>query len=265
MSVSPILTYYNIGDGITAFSTTRHGGHSHGDYAELNINSYCGDNASDVAANKLLLAKKIDVNADKIVMPHQTHGTEVRQIGQEFFALPANVRTMVLEGVDALMTDLEGVCVGVSTADCIPILLYDKEHHAVGAVHAGWRGTVAKIAQRAVAAMNISYHTSPSALCAVIGPGISLAAFEVGDEVYEQFAAAGFDMGRISRREQKWHIDLWECNRLQLVETGIAADNISVSGICTYSNYNDYFSARRLGTASGRIFTGILLNKTNNQ
>ena len=96
-------------------------------------------------------------------------------------------------------------------------------------------------------------------LQAVIGPGISLDAFEVGDEVYSEFAEASFDMAAICRREDKWHIDLKECNRQQLCASGIADINITVSPVCTYTDYADYFSARRLGTASGRIFTGIML------
>ena len=96
-------------------------------------------------------------------------------------------------------------------------------------------------------------------LKAVIGPGISLKNFEVGDEVYEAFSDAGYPMEQISRKEQKWHIDLWACCRLQLEATGIKAENIEESGICTYDEVEDYFSARRLGIASGRILTGIVL------
>lgn len=93
------------------------------------------------------------------------------------------------------------VCIGVSTADCIPILLADTEHHAIAAVHAGWRGTVARIAEKAVAALTRYYETRPERVEAVIGPGISQAAFEVGDEVYEAFSRAGFNMKQIARRE----------------------------------------------------------------
>ena len=96
-------------------------------------------------------------------------------------------------------------------------------------------------------------------LKAVIGPGISLKNFEVGDEVYEAFSDAGYPMEQISRKEQKWHIDLWACCRLQLEATGIKAENIEECGICTYDEVEDYFSARRLGISSGRILTGIVL------
>lgn len=265
MNDAPVLTYYDIGAGVAAFSTTRHGGCGKGQYGEFNINPFCGDDAASVDKNRAALAKTLGISGDRIILPHQTHGVEIRHIADDFLALPESVRQMVLEGVDGVMTDVAGVCVGVSTADCIPILLYDKAHHAVCAVHAGWRGTVARVAHRAVAAMVAHYHTAPADLKALIGPGISVGAFEVGDEVYEQFASAGFDMDAISQRGSKWHIDLWECNRRQLAEAGIGESEIAISGICTYGNVDDYFSARRLGVNSGRIYTAIMLKETYDQ
>ncbi len=256
----PRLHYYDLGSEVVAFSTTRHGGCSEGQYASMNVNAYCGDNADCVAANRDALCRTLSLaSADRLVIPHQTHGIEVRQIGSELFSLPEKVRQMVLEGVDGVMTRLEGVCVGVSTADCIPVLLYDTEHRAVCAVHAGWRGTVSRIAQKAVAEMRAAFGTRPQALHAVIGPGISMKNFEVGDEVYEAFASAGFDMEPISERREKWHIDLPACNRLQLETAGIAPDHIVLADICTYDHTDDWFSARRQGTESGRIYTGILV------
>lgn len=258
---STVISYYGISPGVTAFSTTRHGGFSRGAYGGFNVNRYCGDDEACVNRNLDLLGRELGIGTDRIIMPHQTHGTETRLISRDFLALGRPTQRMVLEGVDALITDVPGVCIGVSTADCIPIIVYDPEHRAAAAIHAGWRGTAARIAAKAVAEMGLAYGSRPEALLAAIGPGISLAAFEVGDEVYDEFASAGFDMTAISRREDKWHIDLKECNRLQLVSLGIMPRNIQVSGICTYNNYTDYFSARRLGAQSGRIFTGTIIKK----
>ena len=81
----------------------------------------------------------------------------------------------------------------------------------------------------------------------------------MGDEVYEQFSEADFDMQHIARRYEKWHIDLWECNRIQLMEMGVPEINIHVAGICTYTHHDDFFSARRMGVDSGRIFSGLML------
>ena len=249
--ISPQLTYYNMGTGVTAFSTTRQGGCSTGNYAAFNINGYCGDDEVHIAANKVALCGLLGIDSNRLVMPHQVHDCVVRRID--------GPQQGVIEGVDAVMTDVPQLCIGVSTADCIPVLLYDSTHRAVSAVHAGWRGTVLRIVQKAVEAMHNAYGTAPADLQAVIGPGISLDSFEVGDEVYDQFLSAGFDMQPISRREAKWHIDLPMCNRLQLMEAGIPADHIQMTNICTYQQYDRYFSARRLGIQSGRIYTGILI------
>jgi hypothetical protein len=194
-------------------------------------------------------------------MPHQVHGTGITQIGNTFFLLSEEIRQTALEGIDGLMTNIPNVCIGVSTADCIPIIIYDAEHHAASVVHSGWRGTVANIAGTAVASMKMAYHSRPEALQAVIGPGISLQNFEVGDEVYEAFADAGYPMDAISRKQEKWHIDLWRCCQLQLEAADIPAERIQVAGICTYDQCNHYFSARRLGIESGRILTGIILHE----
>ena len=96
-------------------------------------------------------------------------------------------------------------------------------------------------------------------LRAVIAPGISVAAFEVGDEVYDAFAAAGFPMDVVARRMGRWHIDLNVANFLQLEAAGVPLDRIQVSSYCTYTECDRFFSARRLGIQSGRLYTGILL------
>ena len=234
----PQLHYYHLADEVTAFTTTRHGGYSQGRYGTFNVNLYCGDDAEAIQKNRQLLCQSLAIQPDRLLMPHQVHGVEVRRVTQDFFDLSASEQQEVLEGVDALMTDVKEVCIGVSTADCIPLIIYDPEHSDV------------------------------SRLKAVIGPGISLQSFEVGDEVYTQFAEAAFPMESISSimpamnggMQEKWHIDLWACNRLQLIEAGLSSEQIQVAGICTYEHYEDYFSARRLGINSGRILTAIVIH-----
>ena len=259
MKQQPQLNYYDIGPSVVAFSTTRHGGCSKGQYAAFNINRYCGDSEDDIRANREALCQTLGIGDDCLIMPHQVHETKVATVDEAFLLLNATARKEALEGVDAIMTNLKKVCIGVSTADCIPVLLYDKEKHAVCAIHAGWRGTVKRIVVKAIEAMTDAYGTQPQQLVAQIGPGIHLDSFEVGNEVYEAFEQAGFDMPTISMKKEKWHIDLPECNRQQLIAAGLESQNVKVSPICTYQQSADYFSARRLSINSGRIFTGIML------
>lgn len=266
MSLVPQLHEYDMGTRVRAFSTTRHGGVGVGIYAGFNVNHYCGDAPEAVSQNRSTLCRLLQIDERMLVYPHQTHGTELRVIDNEFLCQPTDVRCGQLEGIDGVMTNVRGVCIGVSTADCIPVLLYDEDHQAVAAIHAGWRGTVGRIVEKAVTAMQHAYGSMPQRLRAVIGPGISMKNFEVGDEVYAAFAAAGFNMLSIARRypckdslSEKWHIDLWECNRQQLMGQGVEAANIQLAGICTYDRCVDFFSARRLGINSGRILTAIIM------
>ena len=165
------------------------------------------------------------------------------------------------EATDAVITDKPGLCVCVKTADCIPVLLYDSKQRIVAAVHAGWRGTVSRIVQKTVRQM---HPLDPKDLHAIIGPGISLRQFEVGDEVYDAFQAAGFPMERIARRfpssngkEACWHIDLWDANRFLLRELGV--EDIFVEGTCTRTS-EDFYSARRETINTGRNYNGIVIN-----
>lgn len=260
------LLSYALANGVTAFSTERGGGYSTGPYASFNANAYCGDDTVSVARNRQLLATTLGIPSERLVIPHQVHGTTVRMVDETLLTADAAQRAERLEGVDALITRLPGVCLCVSTADCIPVVIYDPAHHAAAAIHAGWRGTRSRIVSHTLETLRETFGTEPQACRAAIGPGISLESFEVGDEVYDAFLAAGFPMRQIARRYpahtgsgEKWHIDLPECNRQQLCDAGLQPENIESAGICTFLHADRFFSARRLGVESGRILTGILL------
>lgn len=255
----PRLIHYELGKDVIAFTTTRQEGVGKGAYSEFNITHYCGDDPEAVKQNRRALCQLLGIEDTHLILPRQTHQTNIRRVDEGFINLTEDERRVALEGMDAVVTNLSGVCIGVSTADCIPVLIYDPVRHVACAVHAGWRGTVARIVEKAIATMTAHYGSHPQDMVAQIGPGISLDNFEVGDEVYEAFLEAGFDMSSISRHEQKWHIDLPQCNRLQLLSCGIPDDTISLSPLCTYQHPDTLFSARRLGIHSGRLFTGIVL------
>lgn len=248
--------------GISHFITTRHGGVSTGAFASMNLGEYSGDEAAAIQENREILSKEIGIPAGQIFAPFQTHEDHARVLDGHFLRMSPEERKTYLYGVDSLVTDLSGICVAVSTADCVPLLLYAPDRKVVAAVHAGWRGTVLKIATKTVNLMVDRYDCDPGMMFAGIGPSIGPEAFEVGDEVMDAFDASGFDMERISWRDRitgKGHIDLWETNRSLLLDAGLSPDRVEVSGICSYTHYHDYFSARRLGIKSGRILSGIYL------
>jgi YfiH family protein len=202
-----------------------------------------------------------------VVQPHQVHGTEIREVLD-----PLTTREQ-LEGVDALVTNVPGVAISVRTADCIPVLLYDPVHKAVAAVHAGWRGTVQHISCKVIDRMRELYGTDAASLKAVIGPGIGPESFQVGQEVVDAFASAGFPMEQILKdcgpkaptadnpMAGGLHIDLWRANEWLLEQSGVQPQNIQVSDICTYKENDRFYSARREGAKCGRIINVIKLTK----
>lgn len=195
---------------------------------------------------------------EHIIIPHQVHDTHCLLIDDNFLQLPTEERKAHLEGVDAVITAMPYTLICISTADCIPVIIYDTAHHAAANIHAGWKGTVQRIVEKTFAQMQHTFGTQAQDCRAIIGPGISLQSFEVGDEVYERFNDAGFDMLSITQRFDKWHINLPLCNQQQLMRCGILQENIHVSDICTFRDTN-YFSARREGVETGRNMTCLTL------
>lgn len=146
----------------------------------------------------------------------------------------AEGRHGVLAQADALIQDTPGAIVAVKTADCMPILLADDRNHAIAMVHAGWRGTAARIVGAAVAAMRDRFHSDPRDLHAAIGPGIGKCCYEVGPEVNEQFGGQG-----------RGHVDLSAENQRQLIDAGVTADRIYASNLCTMCHPDQFHSFRR--------------------
>ena len=167
----------------------------------------------------------------------------VRQI-HSATCIAAEGRSGVLGPGDALLENTPGAVVAVRTADCIPIVLVDGRLRAVAAVHAGWRGTAARIVQRAVEGMCERFGTLPTDVHAAIGPGIGACCYEVGPEVAAQFGAQG-----------RTHIDLAGANRGQLIEAGVTPGRIYASNLCTMCLSEDFHSFRRDGEAAGRQFS----------
>lgn len=252
----------SIYDSLLHFSTTIAGGVSTGEYTSFNLGMYSGDNLEDVAENRNRLAAILNVSSENLLFPYQTHGNSVCVIDKEFMSQDKDQQKQLLNGVDALITNEVGVCIGVGTADCVPILIFDPKNKVLAAIHAGWRGTVAKISMNVIEIMRSRFNSNPSDLIAGIGPSISPEHFEVGDEVVDEFVHAGFlidDIGYYNFETSKFHIDLWCANELLLSQAGIRFGNIEIAGLCTYYHHDQFFSARRQGLKSGRLITGGVL------
>jgi YfiH family protein len=247
-------------EGVEAFSTTRGQVDGRNAYSGVNLCDYVGDDALRVLDARLTLAMQLGVDLDDLVMPRQTHSCRVEVIDEPFRSMDIDKQEQALEGVDALVTSLKGVVIGVNTADCVPMALVDGQAGIIAVAHAGWRGTAGRIAAKVVDGM-CRQGARADRIQVAMGPSICQACFEVGDEVVEAFSQAHFDLDAIVKRNAttgKAHIDLRAANREALIATGIPAANIVTSQHCSRCEHDRFFSARRLGINSGRTFTGII-------
>lgn len=231
---------------VVAFTTTR-------ETFPGKVTRFTGDSIEDFAENRNYLSSLLDISSKQLVFPRQTHTSCVAEVSE--------IPTMEIRETDALVTNNKEICLCVQTADCVPILLFDPVNKAIAAIHAGWRGTVSKIADEAVQNMVLKYNTSPENVLAVIGPSISPAAYEVGKEV-AGMAKKNVPNGRltiIEKEKGELFFDLWEANRQILLNAGLKDSNLEIFGECSYKEGHKYYSARREGIDTGRMVSGIML------
>lgn len=254
------LLEYKLGRGVSAFSTRRDacGETDGGAYSSFNITHYCGDAPEHVAECREALCAHLGIDDEHLVLPRQTHTDHVYVLDRKYFETFPEMRWRLLEEQDAVVTCEKGVCIGVSTADCVPVLMYDAEASVIAAVHAGWRGMVARIPQKALVEM-VRLGADPKRVKVAVGPSIGPESFEVGEEVVDAFLDEGFHPCILSRQWAKPHIDLWQACSMQLEEAGVNLRNMQFAAVDTFARPEEFFSARRLSIKSGRIFTGIMM------
>lgn len=249
---------FSVCDGITVphcFST-RLGGVSSGCFASLNLGLHRGDSPENVAENFRILGAGIGFDWKKTVFTRQTH-TDIVRLVDGVNAGEGLLRPVEQE-CDALITNTPGLALCAFSADCTPILLWDGKTGAVGAIHAGWRGTVAGIGEKTVQAMENAFGTAPEDLVAAIGPCIGTCCFETGPEVPQALrvclgkAAEPF----IKARGEKYLVDLKGANRAILERAGVR--QIAVSSECTRCLPQRYWSHRRTGQQRGSMAAVIV-------
>src|SRR5690349_8648514 len=220
---------------VDALVTTRHGGVSAGDYATLNLSFGVGDRPGDVLENRRRAAAALGAGLGDFVFGSQVHGAVARVVTRADRGRGAAVAGAGVGEADALVTSDPGTVLGAVVADCVPILLYDPGAHVLACVHAGWRGTVARVTGAALAAM-AGLGTRPADVIAGLGPAIGPDRYQVGEEVA---AAArecfGARAGAVVLPDGtgSWLFDLWAANRLVLTEAGVAGDRIHVAAVPT--------------------------------
>jgi polyphenol oxidase len=200
-----------------------------------------------VVGNRRQLAEQFGYSPSSYVFASQVHGNRVAVVNDEDRGKGAFDRSSYLSDVDAMVTNRKGICIVTQAADCVPILFYDPKKKVIGAAHAGWKGTVAKISSEMVKIFVAEFDSKPSDLVVGIGPSIGPCCYEVGDEVVslvnEKF---GSPNGLIIENDKfvKPVFNLWEANRRTLIEAGVNPDNIELAGLCTKCHNTFFFSAR---------------------
>ncbi len=226
--------------------TTRYGGVSEGIYSSLNLGFGRGDEAERVEENYRILCSALGLKTEDVIVTRQIHSDIVRKVSS------ADKKQRLSDPTpyeaDALVTDEKGLVLTIFIADCIPVLLYAADSKAVGAAHAGWRGTVADIAGKTVETLCREYGGKTENIHAVIGEGIGRCCFETGPEVYKAVKALGLncdmDVLAVDDRNGKYHVDLKEVNRQLLLCAGVPYGNITVSAECTRCMSDKYWSHR---------------------
>ena len=238
--------------GLQHAAFTRNGGESRGYLSSLNVGLTVGDDPEIVARNRQLAFQALNRDTATLSDSWLVHKDDV-----VIYDSPRSPQQTVPPKADIILTDNPAVSLFMRYADCVPILLYDPEKRAIGLAHAGWQGTVLKVAKTAVEAMHSRYGTDPADVVAAIGPSIGPERYEVGPEVVDQVRQAFGDdaPSLLPAYGDSTHFDLWAANQLALQQAGVR--QVEVSHICTADNTQDWFSHRAEQGKTGRF--GVLL------
>jgi len=220
---------------------------------------HTGEKAEKIVANRKQLAKHLGSSeASHFIVAKQTHSDHIKVIHASQSKGWTSLSDAI-EDCDALITNLPQVVLSILTADCVPILLYDPQHKVIAAVHAGWKGTEAKIVQKTVEKMSEVFGTEPKSIIAGIAPSIGKCCYEVGEDVAKHF----FNYpDACTVKGNKFMLDLPTINKTQLLTVGLEEKNIEMSHICTACEVERFFSYRKEKGCSGRFMSMIALKDT---
>ena len=243
--------------------TTREGGVSKDIYESLNLSFTRGDDETAVLENYRRVAQALGTSIDHIVTSDQTHTTNVRPVGKEDLG-KGITRPRDYKDVDGMITDQPGVLLATFYADCVPLYFVDPVHKAIGLSHSGWRGTVGRMGQATVEAMERSFGSQPKDLLCAIGPSICQDCYEVSRDVAEAFIFAFpthekeiLQAGALG----KYQLDLWKANEIVLSEAGVLKEHIDLAGLCTCCNSSILFSHRASKGKRGNLGAFLMLTE----
>ncbi len=241
--------------------TTRQGGVSRGTYKSLNMALHVGDLEGAVLENRRRACAALGAGLEDMVCGQQVHGAHVQVVTWSHRGMGSRDCGGAIPGCDALVTGRPGVLLSSYYADCVPLLILDPVKGAVGLAHAGWKGTVSRIAAVALVTMARSFGSDPGDCLAAIAPSIGPCCYEVDRPVIDALYAGGFDLPTFAlpAGPDRWRLDLPGLNRAVLEEAGLRPQSIAVSGLCTMCNPELFFSYRGQSGMCGRMASLITL------
>jgi len=251
---SPLLREH---DCVVHAFCSRCGGVSSGRFSDFNFSVREGDSTEAVRENWAMLSRAFAIPVDRFYTVNQVHEDRVLAIGDDHVPEAGEAQ----RGYDAIITNRRGLAVGVKTADCVPILVFDSVQHVVGVVHAGWKGTSLQVAAKAIDVLIRQFDSRAENLVVAIGPAIGSCCYEVDAVVYEAMRASSEWQvcARRSHRAGRWMLDLSKVNKLQMIARGVPPENISSFRICTSCHTDMFYSHRGEEGHTGRQLSFIML------
>lgn len=243
--------------------STRIGGVSKGIFSTMNLSYIRGDQKENVDENFRRIASVIESDISYFVFSDQTHTTNVKKVTNNDRG-KGIVKERDYKDIDGLITNEPGIVLCTFYADCVPLYFIDPEKKAIGLAHAGWRGTIGKIAKKTVEHMQKEYGSRPEHIVAAIGPSICKSCYEVSDDVAKEVHSCFSDTEIIQdvlldKQNGKYQLDLWKCNFYIMKEAGILEKNIAVTDICTCCNAQYLFSHRASDGKRGNLGAFLML------
>ena len=242
--------------------STRLGGTSPEPWASLNMGLHVGDDKERVYNNRCAYLHALGIDPAALVAAEQVHGDGVARVGAADRGRGAREYKDALAGVDAMVSNEVGVALMLFFADCVPLIFYDEEHHAIGIAHAGWQGTVKKIAAKTAQRMEQEFQSDIETLVVGIGPSISAGCYEVDERVQREFRDSFSEEAREffspANSAEKVYLNLVKANIAALKAVGVGEENIDCAGVCTACDNKWYYSYRADGE-TGRFAAVIML------
>lgn len=245
--------------------STRKGGVSTGIFSSMNLNFKRGDDPDAVLENYRRMAAALNMRVEDMVLSDQTHTTNVRVITEEDRG-KGILKPQDYSDVDGMITNVPGIVLVTSYADCVPLYFVDPVRKAIGLSHSGWKGTVGHIGQKTVWKMHEVYGSEPKDIVAAIGPSICQSCYEVSDDVAEAFRA-NFTADEaadilLDKGNGKYQLDLWKANWYVLTDAGILPEYLSVTDLCTACHPDLLWSHRKTNGQRGGLSAFLSLIDT---